>query len=58
MGQTHVHGYLEPLLERIHRNEIDPSFIVSHVMSLEDAPHAYQIFQKKEDDCIKIVLKP
>lgn len=58
MGQTHVHRYLRPLLERIERGEIDPSFIITHTMRLEDAPHGYHIFKQKEDNCIKIVLKP
>ena len=58
MGQTHVHRYLGPLLERIERGEIDPSFVITHRLDLEDAPHGYEIFKKKEDDCIKVVLKP
>ena len=58
MGQTHVHRYLGPLLERIERSEIDPSFVITHRLDLEDAPHGYEIFKKKEDDCIKVVLKP
>ena len=58
MGQTHVHTYLGPLLERIERGEIDPSFVITHRLNLEDAPHGYDIFKKKEDDCIKVVLKP
>jgi threonine dehydrogenase-like Zn-dependent dehydrogenase len=58
MGQTHVHRYLRPLLERITRNEIDPSFIISHRMSLEQAPHGYDIFCNKVDQCTKIVLDP
>src|SRR2546421_5571081 len=58
MGQTHVHRYLRPLLERIERGEIDPSFVITHRLSLDDAPHGYDIFKHKEDGCIKIVLKP
>jgi threonine dehydrogenase-like Zn-dependent dehydrogenase len=58
MGQTHVHKYLRPLLERIERGDIDPSFVITHRLKLEDAPHGYDIFKHKEDDCIKIVLKP
>jgi threonine dehydrogenase-like Zn-dependent dehydrogenase len=57
-GQTHVHKYLRPLLERIQNGEIDPSFVITHRLKLEDAPHAYKIFKKKEDNCIKVVLKP
>jgi threonine dehydrogenase-like Zn-dependent dehydrogenase len=57
-GQTHVHHYMKPLLERIEKGEIDPSFIISHRLSLDDAPLAYEVFSHKEDECIKIVLKP
>ncbi|HEX8143303.1 MAG TPA: zinc-dependent alcohol dehydrogenase [Pyrinomonadaceae bacterium] len=57
-GQTHVQRYMQPLLERIERGEIDPSFVITHRMQLNDAPKGYEIFTDKEDDCIKIVLKP
>lgn len=58
MGQTHVHRYLTPLLERIQNGEIDPSYIITHRMKLEDAPKGYEIFKQKKDNCIKIVLDP
>jgi len=58
MGQTHVHRYMRPLLEHIQSGAIDPSFIVTHRLSLDDAPHAYEIFKDKEDECVKVVLKP
>ncbi|HPL63092.1 MAG TPA: zinc-dependent alcohol dehydrogenase [Syntrophales bacterium] len=58
MGQTHVQKYMALLLERISRGEIDPSFIISHRMRLDDAPEAYRKFQKKEDGYIKIVMNP
>jgi threonine dehydrogenase-like Zn-dependent dehydrogenase len=58
MGQTHVHKYMRPLLAKIENGEIDPSFIVSHTMSLEDASYAYDIFMNKNDECVKVVLKP
>jgi threonine dehydrogenase-like Zn-dependent dehydrogenase len=57
-GQTHVHRYMRPLLEKIHNGEIDPSFVVTHTMSLEEAPEAYRMFTEKDDECIKVVLKP
>jgi threonine dehydrogenase-like Zn-dependent dehydrogenase len=57
-GQCHVHRYMRPLLERIHKGEIDPSFVITHQMKLDEAPKGYDIFVHKEDDCIKIVLKP
>ena len=56
-GQTHVHRYLRPLLERIQRREIDPSFVITHRMRLDEAPDGYAIFNAKEDDCLKVVLK-
>lgn len=57
-GQTHVHKYLRPLLERIQNGEIDPSFVISHRLNLDDAPKAYEIFRNKQDNCTKVVLKP
>ena len=56
-GQCHVHRYMKPLLEHIQNDEIDPSFVISHKMSLEDAPVGYDIFNRKEDDCLKVVLQ-
>jgi threonine dehydrogenase-like Zn-dependent dehydrogenase len=56
-GQAHVHRYMRPLLDRIMNGEIDPSFIVTHEMPLEDAPYGFELFNDKEDSCIKIVLK-
>ena len=57
-GQTHVQHYFEPLLQRISNGDIDPSFIVTHRMPLEDAPKAFELFLHKQDDCLKVVLKP
>jgi threonine dehydrogenase-like Zn-dependent dehydrogenase len=57
-GQTHVHRYLRPLLKRIQNGEIDPSFVITHRLPLEEAPNAYEIFKHKKDNCIKVVLKP
>jgi threonine dehydrogenase-like Zn-dependent dehydrogenase len=56
-GQTHVQRYMRPLLERIKNGEIDPSFVVSHRLRLEDAPEGYSLFNAKEDECLKVVLK-
>ena len=58
MGQTHVQHYLKPLLARIKGGEIDPSFIITHRLRLEDAPEGYANFKNKHDNCIKIVMKP
>jgi threonine dehydrogenase-like Zn-dependent dehydrogenase len=57
-GQTHVHKYMRPLLERVERGEIDPSFVITHRMKLDEAPEAFDMFTQKEDDCVKVVLKP
>jgi threonine dehydrogenase-like Zn-dependent dehydrogenase len=55
-GQCHVQRYMRPLLERIERGEIDPSFVVSHRMTLEDAPRGFDMFLNKRDNCEKVVL--
>jgi threonine dehydrogenase-like Zn-dependent dehydrogenase len=57
-GQTHVQRYLQPLMERIQKGEIDPRFIITHRMKLNDAPQGYEIFSHKQDDCMKVVLRP
>jgi threonine dehydrogenase-like Zn-dependent dehydrogenase len=57
-GQTHVHRYMRPLLERIQKGDIDPTFIITHRLSLDDAPEVYEIFNNKEDECLKAVLRP
>jgi threonine dehydrogenase-like Zn-dependent dehydrogenase len=56
-GQAHVQRYMKPLLERIQNGDIDPSFVITHRMSLDEAPRGYEIFKNKEDDCVKVVLK-
>ena len=58
MGQTHVQQYAGKLLERIENGEIDPSFVITHRLRLDDAPEGYAMFQEKRDGCIKIVLNP
>ncbi|MGI5229997.1 zinc-dependent alcohol dehydrogenase [Actinoallomurus sp. CA-142502] len=57
-AQCHVHRYLRPLLDRIRAGDIDPAFVISHRMRLEDAPCGYEMFRQKEDDCLKVVLTP
>ena len=51
-------GTLKPLLEKIQKGEIDPSFVITHRLPLEDGPAAYKTFRDKKDGCIKVVLKP
>ncbi len=58
MGQTHVQRYGKLLLNKIEAGEIDPSFVITHRLPLEEAPDAYKKFRDKEDGCIKVVLKP
>ena len=58
MGQTHVPKYMRPLLELIQKGKIDPSFLITHRMRLQDAPTGYEMFKHREDHCIKVVLKP
>ncbi len=55
-GQTHVHRYVGPLMRRIQDGDIDPTFIITHRMPLEDAPKGYEVFKHKQDDCMKVVL--
>ncbi|MGE0406856.1 MAG: glutathione-dependent formaldehyde dehydrogenase, partial [Candidatus Korobacteraceae bacterium] len=55
---THMMRFMKPLLERIERGDIDPSFVTSHRMPLEEAPRMYQIFRDKQDRCTKVVLDP
>jgi threonine dehydrogenase-like Zn-dependent dehydrogenase len=57
-GQCHVQRYMKPLLQRIENGDIDPSFIITHRMSLDEAPEAYDLFKNKQDDCVKVVLTP
>ena len=58
MGQTHVPKYMRPLLERIERGEIDPSFLITHRAPLQEAPAAYRTFEKHANQCVKVVLNP
>jgi len=58
MGQMHAHKYLPRLLEYAERGEVDPSFVVTHRMSLQEAPRAYEMFKHKHDDCLRVVFRP
>jgi len=57
-GQVHVQAYWNQLLDYIQQGKVDPSFVISHRMSLDEADKAYRIFDKKEDNAVKILLKP
>jgi threonine dehydrogenase-like Zn-dependent dehydrogenase len=56
MGQTHVQKYLPRLLEHIQKGDIDPSFVITHRINIEEAPEMYKAFETKQDNCIKIVI--
>jgi threonine dehydrogenase-like Zn-dependent dehydrogenase len=55
-GQCHVQRYTRPLLEMIESGEIDPSFVITHRLPLDQAPDGYQTFKHKRDGCTKVVL--
>jgi threonine dehydrogenase-like Zn-dependent dehydrogenase len=57
-GQAHVQHYMGPLLERIQKGEIDPSFVITHRLNLSDAASGYSTFLNKQDECMKVVLRP
>jgi threonine dehydrogenase-like Zn-dependent dehydrogenase len=57
-GQCHVQHYIRPLYERIRNGDIDPSFVVTHRLPLDEAPNGYEIFKHKQDECVKVVLQP
>ncbi len=58
MGQTHVARWTDDLLRRIEEGQIDPSFVITHSVSLEEGPEMYRVFRDKQDGCVKVVLKP
>lgn len=57
MGQTHTQKYMKPLLDRILNDEIDPSFVITHRVKIDDGPEMYDLFHKQKDDCIKVVIR-
>jgi threonine dehydrogenase-like Zn-dependent dehydrogenase len=57
-GQCHVQRYMRHLLERIESGDLDPSFVVTHKLPLEQAPAGYETFKHKQEECVKVVLKP
>jgi len=57
-GQAHVHRYMQTLLEKIEAGDIDPSFVITHRLKLEDGPAAYEAFRDKKDGCIKVLMTP
>ena len=57
-GQTHVNRWTNDLLRRIEEGQIDPSFVITHTVGLDEGPEMYKVFRDKQDSCIKVVLKP
>ena len=57
-GQTHVNRWSDDLLQRIQEGEIDPSFVITHTVALEEGPEMYKTFRDKQDGCIKVMLTP
>ena len=57
-GQTHVNRWTDDLLRRIEEGQIDPSFVITHTVSLDEGPDMYKVFRDKQDGCIKVVIKP
>jgi threonine dehydrogenase-like Zn-dependent dehydrogenase len=57
-GQCHVQRYMQPLLDRVIKGEIDPSMVITHRLPLDEAPRGYAMFRDKKDNCEKVVLKP
>jgi threonine dehydrogenase-like Zn-dependent dehydrogenase len=58
MGQTSVHKYVRPLMSLIEQGKIDPTFVITHRLSLKDASEGYRLFDHKDDQCVKVVLRP
>lgn len=58
MGQTHVHKYMRPLMNLIEDGKIDPTVVITHRLNLSEAAEGYQMFNKKEDNCVKVVMRP
>jgi len=57
-GQTHVRRYTHTLMEHIRNGAIDPTFVITHRLRLDEAPEAYRMFRDKKDHCVKVVLRP
>jgi threonine dehydrogenase-like Zn-dependent dehydrogenase len=57
-GQTHMMRFMKPLLDRIQNGDIDPSFVISHRVPIDQAPKMYQVFRDKQENCTKVVLDP
>jgi threonine dehydrogenase-like Zn-dependent dehydrogenase len=57
MGQTHTQKYMKPLLDHIIAGRLDPSFVITHRVTIDQAPEAYKTFSDKKDECIKVIVQ-
>ena len=57
-GQAPAQKYIDELLTWVEQGKIKLDDIITHRLPLAEAPHGYDIFNKKEDNCVKVVLKP
>ena len=58
MGQTNMHKYMRPLLQRIEKGQIDPSYVISHRITIDQAPEMYKVWRDKREQVTKIVIDP
>jgi S-(hydroxymethyl)glutathione dehydrogenase/alcohol dehydrogenase len=58
MGQCPAQAYVDPILKIIKEKKYDPTDIITHILTLDQGSHSYEIFDKKEDNCIKVILRP
>ena len=58
MGQTHTHRYVNKLMDLVQAGKVDPTFLITHTLPLDQAPEAYKMFKEKHAGCVKVVLKP
>ena len=57
-GQAPVQKYIDELIGFLETDQIKLDDIITHRLPLKDAPHAYEIFSEKKEDCVKVVLTP
>ncbi|GCE45845.1 threonine dehydrogenase-like Zn-dependent dehydrogenase [Thermosporothrix hazakensis] len=58
MSQMHAQRYTHMLMERVAKGEVDPTFVVTHRMSLDEAAQGFELFKHKEDECLRVVFRP
>lgn len=58
MGQMHAQKYIPVLLDHISQGRVDPSYLLTHSLPLEQGPQGYEMFKKKRDNCLRVVFTP